>query len=59
MFDTDAPSSLHMFLVCFQLEALDCVERAFVHCDYQHRDEPEHKVERLLQGLMPPLLEVV
>ena len=29
-----------------QLEALDEVERAFVHVDYTKRDEPEHKVER-------------
>lgn len=29
-----------------QLEALDEVERAFVHVDYTRRDEPEHKVER-------------
>ncbi|MEW5319854.1 MAG: hypothetical protein WDW38_010975 [Sanguina aurantia] len=40
-----------------KLEALDEVERAFVHCDYQHRDEPEHKVERRLQGLLPTVLE--
>lgn len=34
-----------------QLEALEEVERAFVHVDYSKRDEPEHKVERnLLQG---------
>jgi hypothetical protein len=29
------------------------VERAFVHCDYQRREEPEHKVERLLLGKPP------
>lgn len=29
-----------------KLEALDEVERAFVHVDYTRRDEPEHKVER-------------
>ena len=29
-----------------QIEALDDVERCFVHVDYQTRDEPEHKVER-------------
>lgn len=28
-----------------QLEALDEVERAFVHVDYRKRPEPEHKVE--------------
>ena len=34
-----------------QVEALDEVERAFVHVDYETRDEPEHKVERnLLSG---------
>ena len=31
------------------MEALDEVERAFVHVDYKQRDEPEHKVERNLQ----------
>eukprot|EP00983_Pelagomonas_calceolata_P117149 1160387-Pelagomonas_calceolata.AAC.2 len=34
-----------------QLEALDLVERAFVHVDYARRDQPEHRTERLLQGL--------
>ncbi len=29
-----------------QLEAIDLVERAFVHVDYQHREEPEHRTER-------------
>mmetsp|Transcript_1565 Transcript_1565/g.4635 ORF Transcript_1565/g.4635 Transcript_1565/m.4635 type:complete len:426 (+) Transcript_1565:354-1631(+) len=29
-----------------KIEALDDVERCFVHVDYQTRDEPEHKVER-------------
>lgn len=34
-----------------KLEAIDEVERAFVHVDYLPRDEPEHKVERnLLKG---------
>ena len=41
-----------------QLEALDEVERAFVHVDYTKRDEPEHKVERNLlshpQDIMLP-----
>ncbi|PSC72281.1 CDF membrane [Micractinium conductrix] len=31
-----------------KLEALDQVERAFVHVDYQRRHLPEHKVERNL-----------
>ncbi|KAK9817796.1 hypothetical protein WJX72_002302 [[Myrmecia] bisecta] len=31
-----------------KIEALEEVERAFVHVDYQERDEPEHKVERTL-----------
>ena len=31
-----------------KIEALKEVERAFVHVDYQSRDAPEHKVERLL-----------
>eukprot|EP00611_Tribonema_gayanum_P023730 TRINITY_DN505_c0_g1_i4.p1 TRINITY_DN505_c0_g1~~TRINITY_DN505_c0_g1_i4.p1 ORF type:complete len:381 (-),score=89.65 TRINITY_DN505_c0_g1_i4:315-1457(-) len=31
-----------------KLEALDEVERAFVHVDYARRDYPEHKVERKL-----------
>lgn len=35
-------------LLLLQLEALDEVERAFVHVDYTRRDEPEHKVERNL-----------
>ncbi|GAX82368.1 hypothetical protein CEUSTIGMA_g9797.t1 [Chlamydomonas eustigma] len=34
-----------------KLESLDCVERAFVHADYESRSEPEHRTERLLQGL--------
>ena len=34
-----------------QLEALADVERAFVHVDYEKRDQPEHRTERLLQGL--------
>ncbi|KAF5836980.1 cation efflux family-domain-containing protein [Dunaliella salina] len=34
-----------------KLEALDLVERAFVHVDYARRDQPEHRTERLLQGL--------
>lgn len=32
-----------------QVEALDEVERVFVHVDYEQRDEPEHKVERNLR----------
>jgi divalent metal cation (Fe/Co/Zn/Cd) transporter len=32
-----------------KVEALEQVERAFVHCDYQRREEPEHKVERMLR----------
>lgn len=31
-----------------QIEAMDKVERAFVHVDYLQRDVPEHKVERTL-----------
>ena len=27
-----------------KVEGFDEVERAFVHVDYEHRDEPEHKV---------------
>ena len=41
-----------------QLEALDEVERAFVHVDYRKREEPEHKIERNLlhnpKDLMSP-----
>ena len=38
-------------VLCAQVEALAEVERAFVHVDYETRDEPEHKVERnLLSG---------
>ena len=45
--------------VCLlQLEALDEVERAFVHVDYRKREEPEHKIERNLlhnpKDLMSP-----
>lgn len=36
-----------------KLEHLDEVERAFVHVDYEKREEPEHKTDRLLQGLPP------
>ncbi|KAL6753201.1 cation efflux protein [Haematococcus lacustris] len=39
-----------------RLEALDLVERAFVHVDYERRTEPEHRTERLLAGL-PVLAE--
>jgi hypothetical protein len=28
-----------------QLEAFEEVERAFVHVDYERREEPEHKVQ--------------
>ena len=31
-----------------KLEALDSVERAHVHVDYEKRSEPEHKIERKL-----------
>ena len=31
-----------------QVEALENVERAFVHVDYIQREMPEHKVERSL-----------
>lgn len=31
-----------------QLEAIEDVERAFVHVDYARRKEPEHKVDRNL-----------
>jgi len=34
-----------------RLEALEPVERAFVHVDYARRDQPEHRTERLLAGL--------
>lgn len=33
-----------------KIEALEDVERCFVHVDYQTRDEPEHKVERGLSA---------
>ena len=39
-----------------QIEALEDVERAFVHVDYQQRDEPEHKVERSLLSSAPQVL---
>ena len=44
-------SSLVRFPPLSQLEALADVERAFVHVDYEKRDQPEHRTERLLQGL--------
>ena len=34
-----------------QIEAIDEVERAFVHVDYCQREVPEHKVERTLSQL--------
>lgn len=34
-----------------KIEALEPVERAFVHVDYERRDQPEHRTERLLAGL--------
>lgn len=49
-----APTHTHVTTcthVCTQLEALDLVERAFVHVDYARRDQPEHRTERLLAGL--------
>lgn len=36
-----------------KLEAVDVVERAFVHVDYERRAEPEHAVDRALSGLLP------
>lgn len=33
-------------MLCSQIEALDEVERAFVHVDYASRDMPEHKVRK-------------
>lgn len=33
-----------------QLEAMEEVERAFVHVDYKSRDVPEHKVERQMHN---------
>ena len=32
-----------------QVEGFDEVERAFVHVDYERREEPEHKVAALVQ----------
>ncbi len=40
-----------------QVEALEDVERCFVHVDYQTRDEPEHKVERGLSAKAAATLE--
>lgn len=34
---------LHALLCLCQVEGFDEVERAFVHVDYERRDEPEHK----------------
>lgn len=31
-----------------KIEAMEMVERAFVHIDYQNRDTPEHRIEREL-----------
>ena len=33
-----------------KIEALEEVERAFVHIDYQNRDTPEHRMERELSS---------
>lgn len=38
-----------------QLEALEDVERAFVHVDYEKRSWPEHKVSGSLQGRVLPV----
>lgn len=38
-----------------QLEALEDVERAFVHVDYEKRSWPEHKVRGYLQGRALPV----
>lgn len=37
-----------------KIEALEECERAFVHVDYQFRDQPEHKTERLLEAKATP-----
>lgn len=36
-----------------QIEAMEDVERAFVHVDWQTRTEPEHKVDRQLAAKDP------
>lgn len=36
-----------------EIEAMDDVERAFVHVDWQSRSEPEHKVDRQLAAKDP------
>lgn len=46
-----------LFVCLIQLESLTDVERAFVHVDYEKREQPEHRTERLLQGL-PVIREV-
>lgn len=33
-----------------KIEALEEVERCFVHIDYQNRDTPEHRTERELSS---------
>ncbi|CAL8462983.1 g2517 [Coccomyxa elongata] len=40
-----------------RVEGFDEVERAFVHVDYERRDEPEHKVDRNLQRQTSNLFE--
>ena len=47
--DSNTGADLNDTLCELQVEALDEVERAFVHVDYKCRDEPEHKVERNLR----------
>jgi len=37
-----------------KVESMPDVERAFVHADYQKRELPEHRTERLLRGLPVP-----
>jgi cation diffusion facilitator family transporter len=37
-----------------KIESMQEVERAFVHADYQRRELPEHRTERVLRGLPVP-----
>ena len=41
---------MHAATIPFQIEALDTVERAYVHVDYERRSLEEHKVRNWRRG---------
>lgn len=49
-----SPTAEDLYRLCsgkyVQIEAMEDVERAYVHVDYESRDVPEHKVERQMHN---------